>query len=140
MKRKKRILRVGCKIKAMGMLATALLIANVAIGSVLAGPTSDIYNKYHNSGYGFATNTLEKNTTSSVYISHEKDAPIKVQVCSYGVNYTYGNYYVLKPGESRYMGNSVVENGRNNCYLLITPTYAGNHYLKGYWKADTGVF
>ena len=140
MSKEKQIIKIGKKSKIFLIALSSILLYGMVTEHVLASPASDAYGQYCDSRYSFATQTLPKTTTSSVYIEHIGDCTAYVEVRSNGINYTIGGNYVVPAGTCRYMANSVVENGNYTCYLMLNPAASGNRFMKGNWQADTNVF
>lgn len=140
MSKQKQILKIGKKSKVFLMALSSILLYGMLTSHVLASQPSDVYGQYCDSKYSFATQTLPKKTTSKVYINHVSDCTAFVEVKSNGINYTVGGRYVVPAGSCKYMSNTVVENEKYTCYLMIQPAESGNRFMKGNWQADTNVF
>lgn len=93
------------------------------------------YNHYsYSSGpNGFATATINKRTSSSVYVQHYGQKPARIQVRSNGVSYS--NSVLVQVNSNAHIQNWVYENGKRNCYLYITPS-SGSAMLYGDWYSD----
>lgn len=134
---KKRLLKIkhGKKVVGVGLLGLMLL---GSFGNVFAGNTGDTFYNYNSTSYGFATETRDKTDYTSAYIRHKGVNSANVQVRSEGINYSAngGSYYVAA-GTSAYLPNYVKENGKNNCYLYLTPSPAISSTLYGQWSLDS---
>lgn len=137
--RKKRLLKINCGRKMKGISAglAILMLAGTMAGTVSAGNIADTGYDHYASWAGFATDTRDKTDTTSAYISHYGDRDVNVEVRSSGVNYTIGGHYYVRSGTWTYLLNTVKENGKNNCYLYITPYQANGVRLHGVWSPDS---
>ena len=137
---KKQFLKIGNskKSKTITGIVLSLLLVGSMSGAALAGNFEDKPYNYNSTGYGFATSTEYKEDYTSSYINHFGVNSAMVEVRSCGVNYTAnGSYYFVAAGTNSYLPNYVKENGRDNCYLYITPSPALNCYMHGKWSPDS---
>lgn len=134
---KKQILKMkhGKKMICTGIISAMLLMA---MSTTAFASAQDTPYDYFTGPNGFATQTRLKEDYTSSYINHQGVNPANVQVRSSGINYSAngGSYYV-GVGQSRYLPNYVKENGRNNCYLYLTPSPALSCTLFGQWSPDS---
>lgn len=121
-------------ISRMIMIGYAVVIAI----TILLSTINIVHAQYgHYSSYsgsnGFASYTINKDTSSSVYVKHYGQTAAWIQVRSNGVSYSSNVFFPVNT--PKYITNSVYENGRRNCYLYIKPS-SGSAMLYGDWYSD----
>ena len=133
---KKRILKINLSGSPIlsGVIGVIMFLAVLMPTSVMAGNTTLM--RYYNSGVSaFNTESRSKQSDSPVYINHQGNAKVIVQVKSSGENCTIGGSYNVGVGEIRRLYNRVPVDA--TCYLYIR-TYSGNSAtLTGKWAPDT---
>lgn len=117
----------------IGFIVLTLLITALMISQKIASADSGHYS-YVTGLNGFASSTLSKSTTSKIEVHHYGQYGANIQVRSSGTAYSSMIYFPV--GRQANITNSVVENGKHNCYLYITPVPAQNCMMYGDWMSD----
>lgn len=140
--RKKQILKLGNHKKGKmigGAVLSLAMIGMVAGSTKAAGNITDTYYRYLSSNMrAFTTETRDKRDDTYVYIHHQGDSRVNVEVRSAdGENHTLNGVASVGVNQKRYIANYVYETGNRKCYLKIAPEDYGTFQLYGVWSPDS---